>query len=501
MNTVVNLTLADVQFSIGELGNGLDNWEGTPGHMLLHGLAGCAAAAASGNGCAAGAAGGIASSLAAGYFTRNPVQVDESLSASDQQAQRIAKEQRIAAVWSAVAGYAASGGDGDSVFADASIGQSAIANNRQLHIREIELIEEYSDEFAQFLGLCGGDTPCSADDLAEAERRLAQQAYRQVQAGYDVITNGQWDSQAQTFLSELGQQVGMIDGVMAFRASHDSGGLLGFGAIDGDWDNTELLLDELQSNPAALGFYKENGLVVPPSSIVGLSVDIWDRTREQEAYNTAVQLAVIATASIGAAAAGVAVEGILASCAEPVHCIAMLGTFAADAVGSEFAGTSLVPVVVGGSVMYKNAAGEIVAKLDDAGRMVTVNAGNSGPRFITRADGQTLDTGSIKIPGPTNSPYGKMDYLLGKVPGNQDSIGKGGYFEGALGFKSSDELASAMESHLKDNFSDAVITGNKVEVTAPITGPNGVTANVKAAWQVKADGSVSFVTAFPGPRQ
>jgi hypothetical protein len=129
------------------------------------------------------------------------------------------------------------------------------------------------------------------------------------------------------------------------------------------------------------------------------------------------------------------------------------------------------------------------------------NATNSGTRFITRADGQTLDTNSITIPGPTNSPYGKMDYLLGKVPGNQDSIGKGGYFGGTLGFKSGDDLAGAMQTHLKDNFGSAVIKGSKVEVTAPITGPNGVTANVKAAWQVKPDGSVSFVTAFPGPKQ
>ena len=129
------------------------------------------------------------------------------------------------------------------------------------------------------------------------------------------------------------------------------------------------------------------------------------------------------------------------------------------------------------------------------------DATHSGPRFITRADGHTLDTNSITIPGPTNSPYGKMDYLLGKVPGNQDSIGKGGYFEGTLGFKSGDDLARAMRTQLQDNFGSAVIKGSKVEVTAPITGPNGVTANVKAAWQVKPDGSVSFVTAFPGPKQ
>ncbi len=123
---------------------------------------------------------------------------------------------------------------------------------------------------------------------------------------------------------------------------------------------------------------------------------------------------------------------------------------------------------------------------------------NKVPRFISRADGQTLDTSKIYVPGPTNSRYGKMDYLLGKT-GSPDSIGKGGYFGGELGFRSGDKLSAVMQSHLKNNFGSAVIKGNKVEVTAPITGPNGVIRNVKAIWQVKPDGKVGFVTALPGP--
>ncbi|TYC60064.1 hypothetical protein FMN50_08435 [Rhodobacterales bacterium] len=122
------------------------------------------------------------------------------------------------------------------------------------------------------------------------------------------------------------------------------------------------------------------------------------------------------------------------------------------------------------------------------------------PRFITRADGQALDRNSITIPGPTNSPYGKMDYLLGKVPGSPESAGKGGYFGAELGFRSNEELANAMRSHLETNFGTAIITGHKIEVTAPLVGPNGAMRNVKAAWMLKSDGSVSFVTAFPGPK-
>ena len=69
VRTLVNLTLADVQYEIGELGivrdaNGNiirtnDAWEGSLPHAILHGIAGCAAGAAlnGGQGCAAGAAG------------------------------------------------------------------------------------------------------------------------------------------------------------------------------------------------------------------------------------------------------------------------------------------------------------------------------------------------------------------------------------------------------------------------------------------------------------
>lgn len=68
-----------------------------------------------------------------------------------------------------------------------------------------------------------------------------------------------------------------------------------------------------------------------------------------------------------------------------------------------------------------------------------------------------------------------------------------------MGFSSGDDLAKAMQNHLKENFGSALVKNSKIEVTAPITGPNGVTANVKSAWQIRADGSVSFVTALPGP--
>ncbi|MEO1985232.1 MAG: hemagglutinin repeat-containing protein [Martelella sp.] len=148
LNTVVNLTLADVQFEIGELGNGLDNWEGSPGHMLLHGLAGCAAAAASGNGCAAGAAGAVAQSLFAGSLGGTALSEQEL--------------QRRATVFGALAGYFFSGGDGDNVSNAANIGLSGFTNNYLTHEQLDALVDE--------LTACEGRSDVSACKSAVSEK-------------------------------------------------------------------------------------------------------------------------------------------------------------------------------------------------------------------------------------------------------------------------------------------------------------------------------------------
>ena len=69
------------------------------------------------------------------------------------------------------------------------------ANNRQLHPDKIRWIEENARRFAQQQG----------SSEQEAEQRLAQQAYRQVQSG---VTGGK-DEQARGFLA---QAHGMLPG-------------------------------------------------------------------------------------------------------------------------------------------------------------------------------------------------------------------------------------------------------------------------------------------------
>ena len=84
----------------------------------------------------------------------------------------------------------------------------------------------------------------------------------------------------------------------------------------------------------------------------------------------------------------------------------------------------------------------------------------------------------VTVPGPTNSAFGKVDFLLGLAEGNTKSPGRGGFFAGVLGF-TKDTLAKALKSHLLDNLKSAALDGRKVTVVASLTGPNGTTATVK----------------------
>src|SRR4029079_17297351 len=45
-----------------------------------------------------------------------------------------------------------------------------------------------------------------------------------------------------------------------------------------------------------------------------------------------------------------------------------------------------------------------------------------GGRIIGRAAGEILDVTKIRIPGPVDSQFGKVDYVLGNVLYNADSV-------------------------------------------------------------------------------
>ncbi|MBI1929020.1 hypothetical protein HYR99_32840 [Candidatus Poribacteria bacterium] len=115
-------------------------------------------------------------------------------------------------------------------------------------------------------------------------------------------------------------------------------------------------------------------------------------------------------------------------------------------------------------------------------------------RFVARNRGEILDVTRINIPGPINSPYGKLDYLLGRVP-KEDSKGKGGLFAGVMGF-TDETLAVALHSHLVENLGEMTLDGSKIIVEGVMTGANGRIANIRSVWQVTPKGAIELVTAY-----
>ena len=135
IRTVVALGLADVQTGIGSIfndanGRPINGGEGSIGHVLLHGLAGCAAAEAGGADCRAGAAAGVSQAIYSGYLSSEGTTLND------------AQQQERARLIGALIGYAVSGGEAENVSVAASIAQSGIENNRQLHRRLEELLSE-----------------------------------------------------------------------------------------------------------------------------------------------------------------------------------------------------------------------------------------------------------------------------------------------------------------------------------------------------------------------
>ncbi|WP_280177019.1 DUF637 domain-containing protein, partial [Roseibium sediminis] len=192
VNTLVNLTLADVQFEIGELGVTYDasgnriknaNWEGSLPHALLHGLAGCAAGAVQngGQGCAAGAAGGLAQSLYAGIAKSSEPKAEDYSNPNDflsAQAAWRSKGLRMVELYSAVAGYFFSGGEGGNVSLASQVGTSAFRNNYLSHDQFSSMIEAFEN--------CEGDTQCMRDVLGEYRVLSLEQEHELALCGSDL---------------------------------------------------------------------------------------------------------------------------------------------------------------------------------------------------------------------------------------------------------------------------------------------------------------------------
>jgi len=180
INSVVALGLADAQTGIGDVfANGANGGEGSLGHVLLHGLAGCVAAEAQGADCAAGAAGGIAGAVYSG-LQKAPERGSYASDAAYQAAFESWKTDVLAKgeLFSLTAAYVLSGGKAENVGAANLVSNSAIANNYLTHAQFDALESE--------LRACGTNAECSRQVISRYTEISAEQQHDLALCGTDI---------------------------------------------------------------------------------------------------------------------------------------------------------------------------------------------------------------------------------------------------------------------------------------------------------------------------
>ena len=276
-------------------------------------------------------------------------------------------------------------------------------NNRQLHPNEVKWIKDHAKRFAQQQGI----------SEAEAEKRLAQQAFREVQFGVE----GQTDVAAQAFLKNNtrgmllpgdpnapGQNVGFM-----FYAKPDQKA------------NATMYLSQMLNSPATLSFYRDNQLKQPSLQQIVNAVQS-DSAKRADVLNKTVMAAVAAGAlTLAPAFAGTAAE-VAAFSKNPVgYCLANPAgcTVAAETVTCAMAGgacpaTSMVPNV-------RSATAKVVEKeVADATKAVNVavneaKAAKGGTAAVD--DAATTASQSTKYVDIL-SPEAKQHILYGDGPGS-----------------------------------------------------------------------------------
>ncbi len=180
VRSVVSMGLADAQNEIGDLfANGANGGEGSLGHVILHGIAGCTAAELSGADCASGAAGGIAGAVFSGLQEapeRADFGSDTAFQAafSEWQSDTLTQGQYV----SAAAAYIFSGGDADNVSFANSVSNSAIRNNYLTHA-QFEALEDQ-------MVACNGDDDCRRQVWDYFTEISAQQQHDLAMCGTNV---------------------------------------------------------------------------------------------------------------------------------------------------------------------------------------------------------------------------------------------------------------------------------------------------------------------------
>ncbi|MGQ0595705.1 two-partner secretion domain-containing protein [Aquabacterium sp.] len=248
----------------------------------------------------------------------------------------------------AVLGAAVGGANGTAAVFNAD------ANNRQLHPDEIAWIKRNRSAFAKSKGISDVD----------AEKRLADQAFRQVQFG----ASGMEDADARIFLS---QARGMLPGDPSIPGMNV--GYM-FYADASQKQNAAIYLGAILNSPGAIKFYKDNNIVQPSLAQIINAASKVSSWKEGASSVTKILGALQILGALALTPTAAAVAGELAVFAKnPVqYCTinpASCNIVAAD-LGSAVACGSAGVICPGGSI--GGAAGKVAKAATEVGREINL---------------------------------------------------------------------------------------------------------------------------------
>jgi filamentous hemagglutinin len=270
-------------------------------------------------------------------------------------------------------------------------------NNRQLHPAETRLIKDHAKEYAARKGI----------SVADAEKELAAQAFRQVQFG----APGAWDKDANAFLQELARY-GQGQNLPLDPAFPQAGPGYYFQATPAQKVNAAIYLNEVIRSPQALQFYRDNNIQQPTIAQIAAAA-----SKDQGARSQIAQLTIQAAALAGGLAlapglSGVAAEGYafaqnpVAYCTlNPAACIVGADIVAATVSGVPVTGAPLPNAGSTARTLTRVAESEAAAAANaaraTAGNVETVANAIGAQRTITApsAAGRTVATMGEAVSG------------------------------------------------------------------------------------------------------
>ncbi|WP_332777567.1 hemagglutinin repeat-containing protein, partial [Polaromonas sp.] len=303
--------------------------EGGVYRIALHTAAGALSGGAS------GAAGAAASASAAPLLNELQDGIQQGLQTaglSPEVAKGIA--QSVAGLTAAGVGAAVGGVQG------AATALTVDVNNRQLHPTEIKWIKDNAKRFAQQQNI----------SEADAEKRLAQQAFREVQFGAE----GQTDGSAQAFLKSAGNQLLPGD-------PNIPGQTMGymFKADPVQKASPNMYANTVVKDPEALAFYGKNGITQPTAAQIQAAV-----IKDAAARNTLTN----ATLGVAGLAVVATLPPALSWClTNPVACNRIVIAGGEIAAGDALGPTSLAVLGTASAVKAVRSADEVNAAMKARG--------------------------------------------------------------------------------------------------------------------------------------